>query len=61
MSSVKVAVRVRPFNKREIDNGAVKIIEMGDQTTSIKNPRAAEDVKLNEMKFIEPLNSSKFN
>ena len=43
--NIKVAVRVRPFNKRELDNDAVKIIEMGDQTTSIKNPRVPDDTK----------------
>ena len=36
---------MRPFNKREIDNGAVKVIQMGDQTTSIKNPKVPDDVK----------------
>ena len=36
---------MRPFNKREIDNGATKVIQMGDQTTSIKNPKVPDDVK----------------
>jgi hypothetical protein len=39
MTSVKVAVRVRPFNKREKEREAVSIIKMnpGNQTV-IKNP-----------------------
>ena len=34
MSSVKVAVRVRPFNNREISRDCQCIIEMADNTTS---------------------------
>lgn len=34
MSSVKVAVRVRPFNNREISNNAKIIIAMAGNTTS---------------------------
>ena len=45
MSSVKVAVRVRPFNKRELDNDAINIIKMSDQTTAITNPKSPDDVK----------------
>ncbi|XP_076760977.1 kinesin family member unc-104 isoform X10 [Xylocopa sonorina] len=40
MSSVKVAVRVRPFNNREISREAQCIIEMSGSTTSIVNPKA---------------------
>ncbi|CAL7940670.1 unnamed protein product [Xylocopa violacea] len=40
MSSVKVAVRVRPFNNREISREAQCIIEMSGSTTSIMNPKA---------------------
>ncbi|KAK2579257.1 hypothetical protein KPH14_008221 [Odynerus spinipes] len=40
MSSVKVAVRVRPFNNREISREAQCIIEMTGNTTSIVNPKA---------------------
>ncbi|XP_023288978.1 kinesin-like protein unc-104 isoform X15 [Orussus abietinus] len=40
MSSVKVAVRVRPFNNREISREAQCIIEMTGNTTSIINPKA---------------------
>lgn len=36
MSSVKVAVRVRPFNNREIQNKAECIIRMEDQTKTSK-------------------------
>jgi hypothetical protein len=39
MSSVKVAVRVRPFNQREKDQNSVSIIDMdGVKTTTIRNP-----------------------
>ncbi|XP_049853671.1 kinesin-like protein unc-104 isoform X6 [Schistocerca gregaria] len=40
MSSVKVAVRVRPFNNREISRDCKCIIEMGGNTTYIVNPKA---------------------
>ncbi|XP_059352577.1 kinesin-like protein unc-104 [Daphnia carinata] len=40
MSSVKVAVRVRPFNSREINRDSKCIIEMIDNTTIITNPKA---------------------
>ncbi|XP_024943108.1 kinesin-like protein unc-104 isoform X5 [Cephus cinctus] len=40
MSSVKVAVRVRPFNNREISREAQCIIDMTGNTTSIVNPKA---------------------
>lgn len=39
MSSVKVAVRVRPFNSREITRDSKCIIEMFDNTTTITNPK----------------------
>ena len=39
MSSVKVAVRVRPFNNREIGRDCVGIIEMEGQKTVITNPK----------------------
>jgi kinesin family member 1 len=41
MSSVKVAVRVRPFNSREIGRDSKCIIEMFDNTTTITNPKVA--------------------
>lgn len=41
MSSVKVAVRVRPFNTREISRESKCIIEMFDNTTVITNPKVA--------------------
>ncbi|KAL0871023.1 hypothetical protein ABMA27_004836 [Loxostege sticticalis] len=40
MSSVKVAVRVRPFNSREIARDCKCIIEMTGNTTIITNPKA---------------------
>lgn len=39
MSSVKVAVRVRPFNSREIARDAHCIIEMSGNMTAITNPK----------------------
>ncbi|XP_025155589.1 kinesin-like protein unc-104 isoform X16 [Harpegnathos saltator] len=45
MSSVKVAVRVRPFNSREIRREAQCIIEMTGNTTSIMNPKATPGSK----------------
>ncbi|XP_017124602.1 kinesin-like protein unc-104 isoform X10 [Drosophila elegans] len=39
MSSVKVAVRVRPFNSREISRESKCIIEMAGATTAITNPK----------------------
>ncbi|XP_044740272.1 kinesin-like protein unc-104 isoform X10 [Chrysoperla carnea] len=47
MSSVKVAVRVRPFNNREISRDCKCIIEMGGNTTSIVNPKVpnGKDIK----------------
>ncbi|XP_068147761.1 kinesin-like protein unc-104 isoform X9 [Drosophila tropicalis] len=39
MSSVKVAVRVRPFNSREIARESKCIIEMTGATTAITNPK----------------------
>ncbi|XP_076053656.1 kinesin family member unc-104 isoform X4 [Oratosquilla oratoria] len=40
MSSVKVAVRVRPFNNRETSRECKCIIDMKNNTTSISNPKA---------------------
>ncbi|KRT82690.1 Kinesin, partial [Oryctes borbonicus] len=45
MSSVKVAVRVRPFNNREISKECKCIIEMGGNTTAIANPKAPPGTK----------------
>ena len=39
MSSVKVAVRVRPFNNRELQKDTQCIIKMEGPTTFITNPR----------------------
>lgn len=43
--SVKVAVRVRPFNKRERQRNAVCILEMSGATTTITNPDDLDDVR----------------
>ncbi|XP_052751105.1 kinesin-like protein unc-104 isoform X4 [Galleria mellonella] len=45
MSSVKVAVRVRPFNSREIARECKCIIEMSGNTTIIQNPKAPPGTK----------------
>nr|XP_054748335.1 kinesin-like protein KIF28 isoform X2 [Lytechinus pictus] len=41
--SVKVAVRVRPFNSREKDRGAKCVVEMSGATTKMHNPEAPKD------------------
>ncbi|XP_026475169.1 kinesin-like protein unc-104 [Ctenocephalides felis] len=45
MSSVKVAVRVRPFNSREVTRESKCIIEMSGNTTAIINPKAPPGTK----------------
>ena len=50
MTSVKVAVRVRPFNGREKDQNSKCIIRMESGNTYIKNPvsrEADQSVKIN--------------
>ncbi|XP_056270576.1 kinesin-like protein KIF1A isoform X6 [Pseudoliparis swirei] len=44
-ASVKVAVRVRPFNSREIGKDSKCIIQMSGNTTTIVNPKQAKDTK----------------
>ncbi|XP_061196915.1 kinesin-like protein unc-104 isoform X10 [Saccostrea echinata] len=52
MSSVKVAVRVRPFNSREMNLNSELIIKMKDKTTTITNPKAGpKDVKIRNFNF----------
>ncbi|EGD80556.1 kinesin family member 1C [Salpingoeca rosetta] len=41
--NVKVAVRVRPFNKREKERQAQLCIQMSGQTTTITNPHSKEE------------------
>ncbi|XP_032595788.1 kinesin-like protein Klp98A isoform X2 [Drosophila grimshawi] len=43
MSSLKVAVRVRPFNSREIDMDAQLIMEMEGKKTRLLKPRSVRD------------------
>ncbi|XP_060590236.1 kinesin-like protein KIF16B [Ruditapes philippinarum] len=43
MTSVKVAVRVRPFNRREIDMESKFIIQMDGKKTTITNTKMAEE------------------
>ncbi|KAJ8942952.1 hypothetical protein NQ314_009865 [Rhamnusium bicolor] len=45
MSSVKVAVRVRPFNNRERSRECKCIIQMSGNTTAITNPKADPNTK----------------
>ena len=40
--SVKVAVRLRPFNPRETELGSKLIIEMNNNTTKIKDPESGD-------------------
>jgi len=43
MSSVRVAVRVRPFNAREKERAAVLIVEMdGEGGTKLKDPSSGK-------------------
>ncbi|XP_076734364.1 kinesin-like protein KIF1C isoform X2 [Maylandia zebra] len=42
-ASVKVAVRVRPFNSREIGRNAKCVIQMQGNTTCISNPKQPKD------------------
>nr|XP_034337468.1 kinesin-like protein unc-104 isoform X9 [Crassostrea gigas] len=52
MSSVKVAVRVRPFNSRELGLNSNLIINMKDKTTFITNPKAGpKDQKVRNFNF----------
>ncbi|KAL3287107.1 hypothetical protein HHI36_001588 [Cryptolaemus montrouzieri] len=54
MASVKVAVRVRPFNQREIDMQAELIIQMKGKTTGIVNNKANtrdENIRYKEFTF----------
>ncbi|XP_037105666.1 kinesin-like protein KIF1A isoform X6 [Syngnathus acus] len=44
-ASVKVAVRVRPFNSREMNKDSKCIIQMSGNTTTIINPKQAKDNK----------------
>ncbi|XP_066142639.1 kinesin-like protein Klp98A isoform X2 [Euwallacea fornicatus] len=54
MASVKVAVRVRPFNRRETDMNAQRIIQMDGKKTSILNCKANtrdENIRYKEFTF----------
>ncbi|KAK9880597.1 hypothetical protein WA026_011837 [Henosepilachna vigintioctopunctata] len=54
MASVKVAVRVRPFNKREINMNAQLIIQMNGKMTGIINTKANardESIRYKEFTF----------
>lgn len=44
-ASVKVAVRVRPFNSREMSKDSKCIIQMSGNTTTIINPKAPKETK----------------
>ncbi len=45
LSAVVVAVRVRPFNSREIARNAKNVITMDGPKTTISNPDAPDDVR----------------
>ena len=45
VENLKVAVRVRPFNNREIGRKAKMIIDMNGNSTSIKHPNDPKDAK----------------
>jgi len=47
MSSIKVAVRVRPFNKREKEQNSKLIIKMDDKTTNITDPVSYKSLQPN--------------
>uniref|UniRef100_A0A8D1FQ13 Kinesin motor domain-containing protein n=1 Tax=Sus scrofa TaxID=9823 RepID=A0A8D1FQ13_PIG len=42
-ASVKVAVRVRPFNSREMSRDSKCIIQMSGSTTTIVNPKQPKE------------------
>uniref|UniRef100_A0A9R1SJX0 Kinesin family member 1Ab n=2 Tax=Cyprinus carpio TaxID=7962 RepID=A0A9R1SJX0_CYPCA len=44
-ASVKVAVRVRPFNSREMGKESKCIIQMSGNTTTIINPKQPKESK----------------
>ncbi|KAJ7313309.1 hypothetical protein JRQ81_004598 [Phrynocephalus forsythii] len=46
-ASVKVAVRVRPFNARETSRDAKCVIQMQGKTTCILHPKQAKDAPKN--------------
>ncbi|XP_023036901.1 kinesin-like protein KIF13B isoform X2 [Drosophila willistoni] len=47
---IKVAVRVRPFNRREIELGTKCIVEMEKQQTILKNPPSLEKIERKQPK-----------
>ncbi|XP_067134761.1 kinesin-like protein unc-104 isoform X2 [Centruroides vittatus] len=51
MSSVKVAVRVRPFNNREVSRDCKCIISMSGNTTNIINPKSLPGSKDSSKSF----------
>lgn len=40
--SIKIAVRVRPFNRPEMENGVQCVVEMDGQEVRLKNPESGE-------------------
>lgn len=40
--SIKIMVRVRPFNERELTNNFANIIEMEGQEVRLKNPETPD-------------------
>lgn len=58
MSSIKVAVRVRPFNGRERDAECSCCISMSDQTTTLHKLASTDNNKENKEHFNKDLNSA---
>ncbi|CAF4863081.1 unnamed protein product [Pieris macdunnoughi] len=40
---IKVAVRVRPFNRRELELGTVCVVDMDSQQTILQYPQSTHD------------------
>ncbi|XP_065056328.1 kinesin-like protein KIF16B [Rhopilema esculentum] len=60
-SSVKVAVRARPLNKREIDLGAEIILSMEDKSVKIVNKKVKHDLSLDQHVVKNPFYEKQFS
>lgn len=61
MASVKVAVRVRPFNMRELNMDSKCIIQMNLNKTTIQNLKAANEIMVNSFSDQSLNSASKLN
>eukprot|EP00794_Sanderia_malayensis_P020150 gene20150-22124_t len=59
-ASVKVAVRARPLNKREIENGAEIILSIEQQTVRIVNTKLKNELSLESHKIKNPFYMKEF-